>query len=735
MSMEKAKRLEEDARALVEKMTIEEVASQLKYDAEAVKRLGIPEYNWWNEALHGVARAGTATVFPQAIGLAAMFDEKLLCEIAGVISTEARAKYNAQSAEDDRDIYKGLTMWSPNINIFRDPRWGRGHETYGEDPYLTSRLGVSFIKGLQGTENYPDCDTLKAAACAKHYAVHSGPEGERHHFDAKASAKDMEETYLPAFEAAVKEGKVESVMGAYNRTNGEPCCGSTTLIRDILRGKWGFKGHFVSDCWAVRDFHENHKITNTPAESAAMALNAGCDLNCGNTYLCILAALKEKRVKEEDLREACVRLMKTRMKLGILPRTDEEETAKTNAYAGIGYLENDTDEHRALALKAAQKSAVLLKNNGVLPLKEGEYPVIGVIGPNADSIPALEGNYNGTASLYVTNLEGIRKNTESRVLYSVGSHLFKDKISNLAKYNDDRMSEAVTVTKNSDLVILCLGLDSTLEGEEGDTGNMFASGDKRNLLLTEAQQRLARSVVDTAKENGKKVIAVINSGSALDLSYLDENADAVLQCWYSGEEGGQALADLLFGRANPSGKLPLTFYKEGNLPEFTDYSMKNRTYRYYKGDVLYPFGYGLSYTEYETSFEVEKAAGFKVDEPLIADYEKMQSPAIYVNVTIRNRGIMDGEEVILIFTDKESAEKKASSVNTKYADRIDPENQPIKSLCAFKRAFVKAGDKTTVKIPVSVYSLTTVLEDGTRVFLPGEYSLLIGNEKHTVLLK
>lgn len=718
--------LTEDAKKLVDRMSIEEVAKQLKYDAEAIERLGIPAYNWWNEALHGVARAGVATVFPQAIGLAAMFDEELLFQIAQVIAIEARAKYNAQSALGDRDIYKGLTMWSPNINIFRDARWGRGHETYGEDPYLTARLGVSFIKGLQGIENYPDCDTLKVAACAKHFAVHSGPEGERHHFDAKASAKDMEETYLPAFEAAVKEGKVEAVMGAYNRTNGELCCGSKSLITDKLRNEWGFEGHFVSDCWAIKDFHENHKITNNPRESAAMALNAGCDLNCGDTYLCILAALKDGLVREEDMRKACVRLMKTRMKLGIIDRSDEAAKKKTAEYAAIPFLANDSEEDRALSLLSAQKSVVLLKNDGVLPLKDDAYKTIAVTGPTAYTRTVLEGNYAGTASEYVTNLDGIRNAFSGRVLYSEGAHLYLDSYSNLAR-KDDRLAEAAAVTMHADLVILCLGLDATMEGEEGDTGNMFASGDKESLNLPASQIRLAKRVIKAAKETGKKVVVALNAGSAIDLSFLEDEVNAIVMCWYSGECGGQALADVLFGKINPSGRLPVTFYKDGTQPDFTDYAMKDRTYRYHKGEVLYPFGYGLSYTTFTYGLS-GKITGFDFDKN--TDYLKMQDAAVLLEVSVKNTGKCAGEDVVLAYVDKVPEQKKNSpDIPEEYRNVLDPDNQPVKSLCAFTRVALEADEEKTVTLPVSAYSLTTVLENGQRVFLPGEYVFMVGNER------
>ena len=410
----------ERAREIVGKMTLQEKAEQLTYNAAANERLNIPRYNWWNEGLHGVARAGTATVFPQAIGLAAIFDDEFLEKVAEVVSTEARSKYNEFSKNDDRDIYKGITLWSPNVNIFRDPRWGRGQETYGEDPYLTSRLGVAFVKGLQGEGKY-----LKTAACAKHFAVHSGPEGVRHEFNAVTNNKDLYETYLPAFEACVKEADVESVMGAYNRTNGEPCCGSKTLLVDILRGKWSFKGHVVSDCWAIVDFHMNHKVTSTATQSAALAIKNGCDLNCGNVYLQMMLAYKEGLVSEEDITRATERLMATRIRLGMF--NDDCE------YDEITYEVNDCKEHNKLSLEAARKSMVLLKNDGILPLDKSKIKSIAVIGPNADSKIMLSGNYYGTASKYTTILEGIHDEVgeDVRVYYSEGCHLYKDKVGGL----------------------------------------------------------------------------------------------------------------------------------------------------------------------------------------------------------------------------------------------------------------------------------------------------------------
>ena len=459
------------ASELVSQMTLEEKAAQLRFDAPAIKRLGVPAYNWWNEGLHGVARAGVATSFPQAIGMAAAFDIDLMEQIGDAIAIEGRAKYNAYSTEGDRDIYKGLTFWSPNVNIFRDPRWGRGHETYGEDPFLTGELGKAFVEGLQGDGEY-----LKAAACAKHFAVHSGPEAVRHQFDAKASKKDMEETYLPAFEKLVKQADVEAVMGAYNRTNGEPCCGSKTLMQDILRDQWGFQGHYVSDCWAIRDFHTKHMVTDTAEESAAMALKTGCDVNCGNTYLHILKACQDGLVTEEEITIAAERLFTTRFLLGLFDETE---------YDQIGYDQIESKEHLTLAERATAESIVLLKNNGILPLKKDCVKTIGVVGPNANSRAALVGNYHGTSSRYITVLEGIQDivGDEVRVYYSEGCHLFRDKVEHLGM-RQDRITEAISVAKNSDVVFVCVGFVYSLEVEEVVYGKFFYSGFITALFLT-----------------------------------------------------------------------------------------------------------------------------------------------------------------------------------------------------------------------------------------------------------
>lgn len=665
------------AEELVARMDVLEAASQLRFDAPAIDRLGIPEYNWWNEALHGVARGGTATSFPQAIAMAATFDEDLIRRLGDVAATEGRAKYNALAPRGDRDIYHGLTFWSPNINIFRDPRWGRGHETYGEDPYLTTVLGKSYIRGLQGDGEY-----LKTAACAKHFAVHSGPEALRHSFNVNISRRDMEDTYLPAFEAAVKEADVESVMGAYNAVNGEPCNGSTELLKQILREEWGFQGHVVSDCWAVRDFHENHHVTDTPAESTAMALKAGCDLNCGCTYRCLITALHQGLVTEEDIRRAAVRLFTTRYLLGIMEgqHTDFDE---------IPYSVVECGEHLATAREAAEKGCVLLKNNGILPLDKSKLRTVAVVGPNADSRVALIGNYHGTASRYTTVLEGIQDELgqEVRVLYSQGCHLFKDRVENLGK-PDDRLAEAVTVTELADVTVLVLGLDETLEGEEGDTGNADASGDKLSLLLPEPQRKLADAVLAT----GKPVILCLMAGSSIDISAIADRCAGVLLLWYPGAQGGKTAADILFGRVSPSGKLPVTFYYNEDLekmPPFEDYTMKNRTYRYLESTPLYPFGYGLTYGDVSVTSAEKCGEG--------------------IRAVLHNSGSRDTEEVVQVYVQNEGS-------------ALTPRNP---RLCAFRRVPVPAGQTVSVELIPDARTLLAVdaqgkrIEDGTPVFYVG----------------
>lgn len=672
------------ATELVEQMSVEELASQLRFDAEAIPRLDIPEYNWWNEGLHGVARAGSATVFPQAIGLGATFDEELLEQVGEAISVEARAKYNENEKHEDRDIYKGITLWSPNVNLFRDPRWGRGHETYGEDPVLIAKLGVSFIKGLQGEGEY-----LRTAACAKHFAVHSGPEEKRHYFDAKASLKEMWETYLPQFEACVKEGHVEAVMGAYNRTNGEACCAHSYLMDEVLRGQWGFEGHYVSDCWAIRDFHEQHKVTSRPEESVKLALERGCDLNCGCTYQKILNAYQEGLITKELLQKSAIRLFTTRFLLGMFDETE---------FDSIPYEVVECKEHLQLSQKAAQESIVLLKNDGILPLKKDKLKTIGVIGPNANSRAALIGNYHGTASRYTTVLEGIQDyvGDDVRVLYSQGCHLFLDQEEKLAR-EDDRISEAMTVAEHSDLVILCLGLDESLEGEEGDTGNAYASGDKKDLMLPPSQQRLLEIIA------GMDVpfIVCVMAGSAMDLNLADAKAAAVLQVWYPGARGGKAVADILFGEVSPSGKLPITLYRNlQGMPDFEDYSMKNRTYRFVEKQPLYPFGYGLNYAD-------TTVVSAKLDKDIT--YAQAKDTELSVVVEVANKGDVATQDVLQVYV------------------HVDDKNEvPNPKLAAFARVKLAAGEKKTVSVSIPNKAFSVVDEDGQSQFSGIKADIYVG---------
>lgn len=676
--MRDRKEAQAKAKALVAQMTVEEKASQLKYDAPAIERLGVPAYNWWNEALHGVARAGTATMFPQPVAMASMFDEDTVRKIGDVVSTEARAKYNEAVKHGDHDIYKGLTFWSPNINLFRDPRWGRGQETYSEDPYLTARLGVAYIKGLQGDGEY-----LKVAACAKHFAVHSGPEALRHEFDAEVSQKDLWETYLPAFEAAVKEGGVESVMGAYNRTLGEPCCGSDLLMRKILRGKWGFEGHYVSDCWAIADFHNHHHITATAPESAALALKMGCDVNCGNTYLHLLQALEAGLITEDDITAAAERLFTTRFLLG--------EFDENCAYNAIPYETVECPEHLALSEEAARRSVVLLKNDGLLPLNLEKIRTIGVIGPNANDRMALIGNYHGTASRYITVLEGIQDyvGDRARVLYAEGCHLYRDRVEGLAQPGD-RLAEAQTVAEHSDVVVLVVGLNENLEGEEMHESNAGGSGDKADLLLPAPQRKLMEVVAGT----GKPVVLVNMTGSAMDLRFADAHFSAVVQGWYPGARGGKAIAELIFGKYSPSGKLPVTFYNSADdLPAFTDYAMENRTYRYFKGDVLYPFGFGLTYGRTAvTAAAAEKTEG-----------------GWRVTASLEHSGAAGGDVVEVYIRDNES----------KFAVRNH-------SLCAFKPVSFSGDETETVELFVPDRALEIVDDSGGRRVDSRSFTLYVG---------
>ena len=813
---------------LVSRMTLAEKVSQMMNAAPAIKRLDIPEYEWWNEGLHGVARAGYATVFPQAIGLAATWDTDLMFQVADVISTEARAKHHEFVRHDQHARYQGLTFWSPNINIFRDPRWGRGQETYGEDPYLTSRLGVAFVKGLQGD----DPRYLKLVATPKHYAVHSGPEPERHGFDARATERDLRETYLPAFRATVVEGKADSVMCAYNRTNSEPCCADKGLMTDILRKEWGFNGYVVSDCGAIGDIWKGHHFANSEAEASALAVKAGTDLACGREYSSLLDAVKNGLISEAEIDVALKRLMTARFRLGMF---DPPEMV---AYARIPFSENDTPAHRALSLKAAHESIVLLKNEAnTLPLKKN-IKTIAVVGPNADAPEVLLGNYNGRPSKSVTPLAGIKNavGADTKVLYALGATLSGDSVvpvppsfltvdgkgtstgfkgeyftnkelqgepatvrtdqqinfdwgrykptpqvgqDNFSvrwtgkltptesgayrlgitaddgarlyldgqllidawarnptktvtkevtleagraydvrmeyfQYNREaiakfvwsyphfverQIEEAVSAAQQADAVVVVLGISSALEGEEM-TVNIegFRGGDRTDIGLPKGQEALLKAVTAT----GKPVVVVLLNGSALAVNWANDHVPAILEAWYPGEEGGKAIADVLFGDYNPGGRLPVTFYKSvDQLPPFTDYSMQGRTYRYFKGEPLYPFGFGLSFTKF-------KYGTLKLSANTIKAGENVRIAA-----EVQNVGDVAGDEVVQLYVTDVAASAPV----------------PIRSLAGVKRIFLRPGEKQSVSFTLTPRQMSIIDDRGSRVIEPGEFLLSVGGKQ------
>ncbi len=806
---------------LVSRLTLEEKISQMTDIAIAIPRLDIPAYNWWNESLHGVARAGIATVFPQAIGLAATWDRDLMFRVADVISTEARAKHNDFVSRGDRGRYKGLTMWSPNINIFRDPRWGRGQETYGEDPYLTSRMGVEFVKGLQG--NHPKY--FKVIATPKHYAVHSGPEPERHRFDAVTNQRDLYDTYLPAFEACIKEAGAYSVMCAYNRYLGEPCCSSDTLLRKILRQDWGFTGYIVSDCGAVYDIYKFHKLVNTAAEASAMTVRAGTDLDCGTDYPSLVKAVKQGLVREAEIDNSVRRLFTARFKLGMF------DPPQMVPYTKISIAENDTPRHRQLALQAARKSIVLLKNrDNLLPLRK-DLKKIAVIGPTADDALVLLGNYNGTPSKFVTLLKGIENKVakQTQVVYEQGCDLVDDeavynlvpaaalkvdnqqglkaeyfnnknlegaplltrldstinsnwttgeKVSGLPETDfsirwtgaltpvvsgqhillvrgddgyrlwlDDKLiidnwsqhaaqtrqakikldagraykikleyfqgsggaevsfqwgtpaeeaaKRALKAAAESDVVIFVGGITPRLEGEEMDVPlEGFRGGDRTDIRLPKVQEGLLKAVQAT----GKPVVLVLTSGSALAINWANENVPAIVQTWYSGEEGGTALSDVLFGDYNPAGRLPVTFYQSvDQLPPFEDYNMKDRTYRYFTGEPLFPFGYGLSYTRFAYS-KLAIPKGVKVGQN------------VAVTVQVKNIGKMAGDEVVQVYVKDLAASAPV----------------PIRSLQGFKRIHLQPGESQTVSFTLTPRQLSLIDSQFKRVVEPGDFEIAVG---------
>ncbi|MCL7762595.1 glycoside hydrolase family 3 C-terminal domain-containing protein [Polaribacter sp. Z014] len=664
---------EERVDLLIAEMTLEEKTSQLLDICPPIKRLEIPEYNWWNEALHGVARNGRATVFPQAIAFGATFDEELILRVGTAISDEARAKYNESIKIGNRSRYAGLTFWSPNVNIFRDPRWGRGQETYGEDPYLTSRIGVNFVKGLQGDDpNY-----IKAAACAKHYAVHSGPEEFRHEFNAIVNKKDLFETYLPAFKALVTEANVEGVMGAYNRTLGEPCSGSPYLLQDILRDNWGFKGYIVSDCGAVSDFHRFHKVTQTPEESAALALKSGTTINCGNVYSVLESALKQKLITLELINTRLKESLLTRFKLGLF------DPIGTNPYDAINSKVIDSEKHRQIAKEVAQKSIVLLKNkNNILPLKK-DIRRMYVVGPNASSEEVLLGNYYGLTSSTQTILDGIvsKVSPGTTINYKSGVLPFRKNVNPI----DWSTGEA----DRSEVCIAVMGISGLLEGEEGEAIASNARGDRKDIKLPQNQIDYIKKLRSKTK---KPIVLVLTGGSPIAIPELHDLVDAILFVWYPGEEGGNAVADVLFGDVVPSGKLPITFPKSvAQLPPYIDYNMAGRTYKYMVKEPLYPFGFGLSYA----SFEYDN---LKID----------KNYTTTVNVT--NRSNLAAEEVIQLYISSPLAGKK----------------DPIYDLKSFKRTSFKPGEtkKITFKLKKETFNQFNI--EGKEEIRKGDYTIYVG---------
>ena len=669
---------------LVSRMTLEEKVSQMMNGAAAIDRLGVPEYEWWNEALHGVARAGTATVFPQVIGLAATFDEKLVFDVADVTSTEARAKHHEFVRRGRRGRYQGLTFWSPNINIFRDPRWGRGQETWGEDPYLSGLLGSAFVKGLQGN----DPKYLKASSAVKHYAVHSGPEPERHAFDAIVSKHDLQDTYLPQFRMAIVDAKASGLMCAYNRVNGLPACASNELS-EILFKKWKFDGHVVSDCGAIDNIFLRHKYVATEAEASALAVKAGTDLTCGREYRSLVNGVRDGLITKAQIDKAVKNLMKIRFRLGMF---DPPEMVK---YAQIPFSMNDRPVHHSLSLEAARRSLVLLKNqSNTLPLRK-DLKTIAVIGPNADDRDVMLGNYNGEPSVWATPLEAIKKavSPSTRVLYSKGV-LPPDQPAS----PDDLQDDAIEKAKQADAVIMVMGISPRVEGEEMKVKlDGFRGGDRTDLSLPKAQQELIKDV----HALGKPVILVTMSGSALALTWENENLSAILHAWYPGQFGGAAIAEALFGDYNPGGRLPVTFYRSADqLPPFDDYKMDGRTYRYFRGEPLYPFGYGLSYSRFEYSrLQIPTTAAVGSD--------------VNLSVMVKNAGKVAGDEVVQVYFTHKTASHPA----------------PIRSLVGAQRVHLRAGEARIVKFKISARQLSLVLRSGDRVLQPGVISFSVGGEQ------
>jgi len=686
---------------LIRRMSLAEKVQQMRNGAPAIPRLGVPAYNYWNECLHGVARAGVATVFPQAIGMAATWDTPLIRQEANVIAVEARAKHNEYILSHGGNCaqYYGLTFWTPNINIFRDPRWGRGQETYGEDPFLTARLAVAFIRGLQGD----DPKYLEAVACAKHYAVHSGPEPERHRFDAVPSERDLHETYLPQFEAAVREGHVGGVMGAYNSVDGQPACANPYLLTDLLRRQWGFDGYVTSDCGAIYDIWANHKFVETPEEAAAVAVKAGDDLCCGTDYNALVLAVQKGLISEPEIDQALSYLLEIRFRLGLF------DPPASVPYSQIPFSENNSPEHQTLALRVARESMVLLKNDGLLPLDRAKIKRIAVIGENANSVPMLLGNYNGTPANPVTILNGIRNaaGADIAVVYQPGCPLAQLK-DDSAPPDTAMTAAAVKAAKSADVVIYVGGISAQLEGEEMTRANGFvgfSGGDRTEIELPSVQTDLLKALYDT----GKPVVFVDCSGSAIAMPWAANKLPAILQAWYPGQAGGQAVGEVLFGDVNPAGRLPVTFYRStGDLPPFDDYSMSNRTYRYFNGQPLFAFGHGLSYTRFQYS-----AARLEADKVATGD-------TLSLAFNLQNSGGRDGDEVAQIYF--------------RHVKSAVP--QPKLALCGFVRIHLPQDGvaRISLDIPVERFRYWDTAREQYTVE-PGDYELLIGAASDDIRLR
>jgi beta-glucosidase len=673
---------------LVSQMTLDEKVSQMLNSAPAIPRLGVPAYDWWNEALHGVARADRygfkTTVYPQAIANAATFDKGSVHQMADYIADEGRAIDNESLKKGNHGIYTGLTYWSPNINIFRDPRWGRGQETYGEDPFLTGAIGNAFVTGIQGN----DPKYLKAAACAKHYAVHSGPESSRHKFNIDVSDYDLWDTYLPAFRNLVVNAKVAGVMCAYNSFRGQPCCGSDLLLTNILRNKWKFTGYLTSDCGAIDDFFKpNTHQTSPDAESAAAeAVLHTTDVECGNTtYKTLVKAVKDGKLTENDINTSVKRLFTIRFRLGLFDPASEVK------YRQIPITELESPAHHALALKMARQSIVLLKNqNHLLPLSKN-LKKIAVLGPNADNSLSILGNYNGLPSRLVSALQGIKSKLGSatEVIYSSGCGFTTA---------NPNIKATVDSVKDADVIVYIGGISPQLEGEEMRVNRPgFSGGDRTSILLPEAQTALLKAL----KETGKPVVFVMMTGSAIATPWESDNIPAIVNSWYGGQDAGTALADVLFGDYNPAGRLPVTFYKsDRDLGSFEDYSMNNRTYRYFNGIPLYGFGYGLSYSKFEYG-------------NLMVPATISTSKKVIVSVTVTNKGKMDGEEVTELYLSHLGVKEKA----------------PIKALKGFERTFIKAGQSKVIKFELNKEDLTLVDAEGNSKIVKGKLMISTGGSQ------